>query len=50
MLTESVCVTDRGAGTNPLAMKMAEVLAGGGNRLHRRIGNVDWLRRAWAEA
>ena len=31
-------------------LKMAEVLAGGGNRLHRRIGNVDWLRRAWAEA
>jgi hypothetical protein len=24
------------------------VLAGGGHRLHRRIGNVDWLRKAWA--
>ncbi|MBP6763793.1 MAG: glycosyltransferase [Rubrivivax sp.] len=28
--------------------KMSEVLAGGGHRLHRRIGNVDWLRKAWA--
>lgn len=27
--------------------KMGEVLAGGGHRLHRRIGNVDWLRQAW---
>jgi len=27
--------------------KMSEVLAGGGHRLHRRIGNVDWLRHAW---
>ena len=27
--------------------KMGEVLAGGGHRLHRRIGNVDWLRHAW---
>ncbi|MEO7245059.1 MAG: glycosyltransferase [Rubrivivax sp.] len=27
--------------------KMAEVLAGSGHRLHRRIGDVDWLRRAW---
>lgn len=26
MLTESVCVTDKGAGTNPLAMRMAETL------------------------
>ena len=26
MLTESVCVTDKGAGGNPLAMKMAETL------------------------
>lgn len=27
--------------------KMSEVLAGRGNRWHRRIGNVDWLRQAW---
>jgi hypothetical protein len=27
--------------------KMSDVLAGGGHRWHRRIGNVDWLRRAW---
>lgn len=27
--------------------KMSEVFAGGGHRLHRRIGNVDWLRQAW---
>ena len=27
--------------------KMGEVLAGGGHRLHRRIGNVNWLRQAW---
>lgn len=28
--------------------KMSEVLAGGGHKWYRRIGNVDWLRRAWA--
>lgn len=28
--------------------KMAEVLAGKGGRWYRRIGNIDWLRRAWA--
>lgn len=28
--------------------KMGDVLAGGGHRWHRRIGNVDWLRRAWS--
>ena len=27
--------------------KMDEVMAGGGHRLHRRIGDVGWLRRAW---
>ncbi len=27
--------------------KMAEVFAGRGHRLHRRIGNIEWLRRAW---
>lgn len=27
--------------------KMSEVLAGGGHRWHRRIGQVDWLRQAW---
>jgi hypothetical protein len=27
--------------------KMSDVLAGGGHRWHRRIGNVDWLRSAW---
>ncbi|CCF20018.1 conserved protein of unknown function [Pseudorhizobium banfieldiae] len=27
--------------------KMSEVLAGGGQKWYRRIGNVDWLRRAW---
>lgn len=28
-------------------LKMADVLAGGGHRLHRRIGKVDWLQEAW---
>jgi hypothetical protein len=27
--------------------KMGDVLAGHGHRWYRRIGNVDWLRRAW---
>lgn len=27
--------------------KMSEVISGGGHRLHRRIGKVDWLRQAW---
>jgi hypothetical protein len=27
--------------------KMDEVLAGGGHRPHRRIGDVGWLREAW---
>lgn len=27
--------------------KMDEVMAGGGHRLHRRIGDVGWLREAW---
>jgi hypothetical protein len=27
--------------------KMAEVLAGGGHKWYRRIGNIDWLRQAW---
>lgn len=27
--------------------KMTEVLAGGGHRWYRRIGKVDWLRKAW---
>ncbi|WP_062762226.1 hypothetical protein [Falsirhodobacter sp. alg1] len=27
--------------------KMTEVLEGGGHKWCRRIGNVDWLRRAW---
>ena len=27
--------------------KMSEVLAGGGQRWYRRIGNTDWLRQAW---
>lgn len=29
------------------APKMADVLAGRGGRWYRRIGNIDWLRRAW---
>lgn len=28
-------------------LKMADVLAGGGQRLHRRIGHVGWLQEAW---
>ncbi|HSI60397.1 MAG TPA: glycosyltransferase [Ideonella sp.] len=28
-------------------LKMTEVLAGGGHRLHRHIGRVDWLHQAW---
>lgn len=28
--------------------KMAEVFAGQGSKWYRRIGNVDWLRQAWA--
>jgi hypothetical protein len=28
--------------------KMSDVLAGGGHRWYRRIGNVGWLRQAWA--
>ena len=28
--------------------KMSDVLKGGGHRWYRRIGNVDWLRRAWS--
>lgn len=27
--------------------KMSDVLAGRGHKWYRRIGNVDWLRRAW---
>jgi len=27
--------------------KMGDVLAGRGHKWYRRIGNVDWLRRAW---
>lgn len=27
--------------------KMSDVLVGGGHKWYRRIGNVDWLRRAW---
>ncbi|PPJ46039.1 hypothetical protein C0075_10025 [Rhizobium sp. KAs_5_22] len=27
--------------------KMSEVLDGGGHKWYRRIGNVDWLRKAW---
>lgn len=27
--------------------KMSEVLAGGGQRWYRRIGDTDWLRKAW---
>jgi hypothetical protein len=27
--------------------KMTEVLAGGGQKWYRRIGNVDWLKAAW---
>lgn len=27
--------------------KMADVLAARGSRWYRRIGNIDWLRRAW---
>lgn len=30
--------------------KMADVFAGSGHRWYRRIGNIDWLRRAWAES
>lgn len=32
------------------APKMADVLAGKGGRWYRRIGNIDWLRRAWEGA
>lgn len=32
------------------APKMSEVLAGGGHKWYRRIGDVAWLRRAWAGA
>lgn len=28
--------------------KMGDVLAGRGSKWYRRIGNIDWLRRAWA--
>lgn len=28
--------------------KMSEVLAGGGHKWYRRIGRIDWLRRAWS--
>jgi hypothetical protein len=28
--------------------KMSDVLEGRGHRWYRRIGNVDWLRRAWS--
>lgn len=27
--------------------KMAEVFSGAGHKWYRRIGNIDWLRRAW---
>lgn len=30
--------------------KMADVLAGRGGRWYRRIGDIDWLRRAWEDA
>ncbi|WP_157267691.1 hypothetical protein [Azohydromonas aeria] len=30
--------------------KMSDVLAGGGHRWYRRIGDVGWLRRAWQGA
>ncbi|MBS1178558.1 MAG: hypothetical protein H6R06_2970 [Proteobacteria bacterium] len=30
--------------------KMSDVLEGGGHKWYRRIGNVDWLRRAWGSA
>lgn len=30
--------------------KMSEVLAGGGHKWYRRIGNVAWLRAAWSGA
>jgi hypothetical protein len=30
--------------------KMSDVLAGGGHKWYRRIGNVDWLRRGWERA
>ncbi|MFN3507891.1 MAG: hypothetical protein ACK4ZU_10460 [Allorhizobium sp.] len=30
--------------------KMQEVLDGGGGRWYRKIGDVDWLRRAWLES
>ncbi|MFN3526099.1 MAG: hypothetical protein ACK4YU_08405 [Paracoccus sp. (in: a-proteobacteria)] len=30
------------------APKMGDVLAGRGGRWYRRIGNIDWLRQAWA--
>lgn len=28
--------------------KMSEVLVGGGQKWYRRIGNIDWLRKAWS--
>lgn len=30
------------------APKMGDVLAGRGGRWYRRIGNIDWLKQAWA--
>ncbi len=27
--------------------KMSDVLAGKGGKWYRRIGNIDWLKRAW---
>ena len=29
--------------------KMSDVLAGGGHKWYRRIGDVRWLREAWAD-
>lgn len=29
--------------------KMADVIAGKGGKWYRRIGNIDWLRRAWRD-
>lgn len=32
------------------APKMGDVFAGRGHKFYRRIGNIDWLRRAWTDA
>ncbi|RJL18350.1 hypothetical protein [Paracoccus siganidrum] len=47
-LSEPRCPADARIVLFAGAPKMAEVLAGKGGKWYRRVGNVDWLRRAWA--